>query len=336
MGDDSYQNRSGEFLAMLLARPDLTPSTVNQKASHSSSMVQQVTPLWLAVLRGNVKAVQLLLSDSRTDPNIKNDESYVINFFDEEEYLSSCTPLSFAVYVNNVEIVKLLLSNSRTDPNIKDDGGNLRGGERKAEGNSSLMLAVKKNHVDCVKLLLDDPRVDLKTRDNNMPRLDEFYRFWSEEYRKEESAVQAVLEEGVCSEGSPFFQLRGQIWKQVVKPRIMQELELDFVKTNWGGLNLYEAASYAGRTRIPNSTDFYPQGHRLGHSTYFPKVREGPCLSPQELEELITKEEEKRGQQNFAVDLISASGAVFVQTQLKDLEKRMCRKRRRSPDSDFD
>ena len=54
------------------------------------------------------------------------------------------------------------------------------------------------------------------------------------------------------------------------------------------------------------------------------------------MEELITKEEEKRGQQNFAVDLISASDAVFVQTQLKDLEKRRCRKRGRSPDSDFD
>ena len=35
-----------------------------------------VTPLWLAVHHQNVKAVQLLLSDNRTDPDIKNDGDY--------------------------------------------------------------------------------------------------------------------------------------------------------------------------------------------------------------------------------------------------------------------
>ena len=144
---------------MLLARPDLT--TINQKTSDGPWTGHAVTPLWLAVHHQNVKAVQLLLSDNRTDPNIKNDGDYDYydEYYDEYKYLSSCTPLLKAVDSNCAEIVELLLRNSRTDPNIKDDG-------QRAEGNSPLMLAVKKNRVDCVKLLLADPRVDLFTKDN--------------------------------------------------------------------------------------------------------------------------------------------------------------------------
>lgn len=152
-------HQSAECLAMLLARPDLT--TINQKTSDGPWTGHAVTPLWLAVHHQNVKAVQLLLSDNRTDPNIKNDGDYDYYDadYDEYTYLSSCTPLSVAVNTDCVEIVELLLSDGRTDPNMKDDG-------QRAEGNSPLMLAVKKNRVACVKLLLADPRVDLMTKDN--------------------------------------------------------------------------------------------------------------------------------------------------------------------------
>ena len=34
-----------------------------------------------------------------------------------------------------------------------------------------------------------------------------------------------VLEGGVYFEGSPLFQLRGQIWEEVVQPRILEELD---------------------------------------------------------------------------------------------------------------
>ena len=36
--------------------------------------------------------------------------------------------------------------------------------------------------------------------------------------------VSAVLEEGVFCEKSPMFQLRGQIWEEVFRPRILEEL----------------------------------------------------------------------------------------------------------------
>ena len=99
------------------------------------------TPLHTAVRHNAVRCVQLLLSDERTDPNIKYDNSE--------------SPLMFAVMFKRVACVELLLSDERTDLNIKD-----------CDGNSPLMLAVKRNLVACVELLLADPRVDLMTRDN--------------------------------------------------------------------------------------------------------------------------------------------------------------------------
>ena len=88
-----------------------------------------------------MECVRLLISDDRTDPNIRAD----YNIFRD-------TPLTLAVKCHHVEIVELLIRDKRTDPNIKD-------------GNSPLMFAIKKNYVGCVALLLPDPRVDLKTRD---------------------------------------------------------------------------------------------------------------------------------------------------------------------------
>ena len=126
--------QSPECLAkMLLART----TSVNQRDSDGA------TPLYAAVFFNAVRCVQLLISDERTDPNIKNDDD------------GGDSPLMCAVTQNYVACVELLLSDKRTDPNIKD-----------GEGDSPLMSAVKDNHVGIVELLLADPRVDLMTRDN--------------------------------------------------------------------------------------------------------------------------------------------------------------------------
>ena len=86
-----------------------------------------------------MKCIQLLMSDDRTDPNIKPD----FNIFRD-------TPLMHAVKCKYVEIVELLLRDKRTEPNVKDN----------AYGNTPMMHAVKKNQVDCVK-----GRVDLDCGD---------------------------------------------------------------------------------------------------------------------------------------------------------------------------
>ena len=127
-------DQNSDILATLLAR---TTSVVNQRDCDGA------TPLNKAVWCNAVRCVQLLISDERTDPNIKDDDD------------GGDSPLMCAVTQNYVACVELLLSDKRTDPNIKD-----------GEGDSPLMSAVKDNCVGIVELLLADPRVDLMTRDN--------------------------------------------------------------------------------------------------------------------------------------------------------------------------
>ena len=86
-----------------------------------------------------MECVRLLISDDRTDPNIRAD----YNIFSDT--------LTLAVKCHYVEIVELLIRDKRIDPNIKDY----------TDGSTPLLLAIKENLEDCVKLILSDPRVDL-------------------------------------------------------------------------------------------------------------------------------------------------------------------------------
>ena len=123
-------DRNSECLAMLLARPDLT--IVNQRDKFGC------TPLFVAVSArpriwpkakgakggrrlGAVRCVQLLLSDERTDPNIKSYEQYT------EKDGSLCwvcegdSPLMYAVKWNYVDCVKLLLADPRVDLSEREE-----------------------------------------------------------------------------------------------------------------------------------------------------------------------------------------------------------------------
>ena len=67
--------------------------------------------------------------------------------------------------------------------------------------------------------------------------------------------VSAVLEEGVYSaEMSPLFQLGGQIWEEVVLPRILEELDNYWRKLARKGRTLEEAARYKGKGPALNQT----------------------------------------------------------------------------------
>ena len=118
-------DRNSECLALLLARPDLT--IVNQRDKFG------YTPLFVAVSarpriwpkggrrQGAVRCVQLLLSDERTDPNIKSYEQYT------EKDGSLCwvcegdSPLMYAVKWNYVDCVKLLLADPRVDLSEREE-----------------------------------------------------------------------------------------------------------------------------------------------------------------------------------------------------------------------
>ena len=91
-------DRNNECLAKLLARQDLI--TVNQRDPRGR------TPLWWAVRYNAVRCVQLLLSDVRTDPNIKDGDGE--------------SPLMVAVKCNLVACVKLLLVDPRVDLMTRD------------------------------------------------------------------------------------------------------------------------------------------------------------------------------------------------------------------------
>ena len=105
------------------------------------SLLDRHTGVMCALKCYHVACAELLISDERTDPNIKDGKGD--------------SPLMGAVKLNYYGSVKLLISDKRTDPNIKD-----------GHGDSPLMSAVKRNRIACAELLLADPRVDLMTRDN--------------------------------------------------------------------------------------------------------------------------------------------------------------------------
>ena len=160
----AQDGQNSECLSLLLARGDLTAS-VNQKDWAGQ------TPLLLAVECNATICVQLLISDKRIDPNIKDDRMGITPLMlavksnhvdcvkllisDNRTNLNSDSPLMLAVEMNHVECLQPLLSDNRIDPNIKSGCGG-----------STLMLAVERNRVDCLKLLLSDKRTDPNIKDD--------------------------------------------------------------------------------------------------------------------------------------------------------------------------
>ena len=149
-GIDVDINCNGQTALNLAAKSDENSECLALILSKSSSVnpvdANGVTALLFAVHHNAVRCVQLLLSDKRTDPNIKDHD--VIKDDDGD------SPLMWAVTCNRVACLELLLSDERTDPNIKNNAGD-----------SPLMRAVKHNWLASAELLLADPRVNLMTRD---------------------------------------------------------------------------------------------------------------------------------------------------------------------------
>ena len=91
-------DQNSECLALILAKS----SSVNQVTQSAYGQ----TALWEAVSHNAARCVQLILSDVRTEPNIKDD--------------GGDSPLMVAVKWNHVDCVELLLADTRVDLMTRD------------------------------------------------------------------------------------------------------------------------------------------------------------------------------------------------------------------------
>lgn len=99
----------------------------------------QNTPLLLAIERGFINVVDILLKDHRTDPNQGNE------FFEFQD-----SPLIYACYLGLYGIAALLVSHTRTDLNLSSK-----------HGLSPLMICIEFNNLELISLLLSHPEIDI-------------------------------------------------------------------------------------------------------------------------------------------------------------------------------
>lgn len=99
----------------------------------------QNTPLLLAIERGFINVVDILLKDHRTDPNQGNE------FFEFQD-----SPLIYACYLGLYGIAALLVSHTRTNLNLSSK-----------HGLSPLMICIEFNNLELISLLLSHPEIDI-------------------------------------------------------------------------------------------------------------------------------------------------------------------------------
>jgi ankyrin repeat protein len=99
-------------------------------------------PLFVAVEKGRVEVVKVILEDGRTNPNLTNSHGPKVRIpSHDDEY----TPLIYALaYLPDTEIAKLLINDPRTNVNIKT----------KVNGYTALEFAVERNDEELVEMLL--------------------------------------------------------------------------------------------------------------------------------------------------------------------------------------
>ena len=95
----SMDDEMGDILTLILARPELT--TINSQDSCG------VTPLHRAIRWRATRCIDLLLLDSRTDPNIGDN--------------GGISPIMTAAQKNHLPVLQLLLADTRVDLLTRDD-----------------------------------------------------------------------------------------------------------------------------------------------------------------------------------------------------------------------
>jgi hypothetical protein len=125
----STQKSSNDLInAILIYNPNITESLLNNSVDLQD--LNGCNILHIAVEKGNIKIVKLLLSKEDIDVNFRD--------------LNGFTALHIAVERGNIEILKLLLSKENIDVNLQS-----------LNGCNVLHIVVEKGNIEIVKLLLD-------------------------------------------------------------------------------------------------------------------------------------------------------------------------------------
>lgn len=115
--------------------------------------MKKKTALHIAVEKGNIEIVKILLSFKKIDVNYIMSLYKLPNLYNE-------TPLHIAVRNGNVEIVKLLLSCKNIDLNIYWKSYLLYCCTSYREEMTALYMAVKNENLEIVKILCQNPSID--------------------------------------------------------------------------------------------------------------------------------------------------------------------------------
>ena len=106
------------------------------------------TALFMAIEKGNIEIIKLLLNNDKLDIN-------VINEFYNGTYFVDETVLHVAIEKENIEIIKLLLNNDKLDVNTFRSEVNYDGEK------TALFMAIEKENVEIVELLLKNDKIDV-------------------------------------------------------------------------------------------------------------------------------------------------------------------------------
>lgn len=124
---------------------------------HGRLLFAEITPLYLAIVNGNIDIIKTLLESKNADINL-------LSKFSIDDNCILVSPLHAAVANENLEIVQLLLNNKSIDANAicieshnNPDG---KGKRIKRRERTPLLIAVDNERVETVKLLISSEKVD--------------------------------------------------------------------------------------------------------------------------------------------------------------------------------
>lgn len=199
----AVNNENKEIVKLLLSNKNINVNQMSIFYRYSSERIHDFqvdntrfevnkNPLHLAIEKGNIEIVKLLLQCEKID--INSLKIYKTYGDDDECYsnwlkITEQTPLHVAIEQNNIEIINLLLKNNKIDVNLlqtklngtisfddfekwfDSDGSiytntrkNIDYFENKIEKMSELHLAILKENIQIIKLLLSNRKIDVNLR----------------------------------------------------------------------------------------------------------------------------------------------------------------------------
>ena len=146
------------------------PDGVHEYEIAQTTIRLKSTVLYKAVQQRQVKAIKLLLSNDKIDPNIKCKYRDYTKELDRNdlEIITEYTPLYVAVLDQNIKIIELLLTNDKTDPDImckKEEISYITFTRfaKEVEEYSPLSRARDKNLSEILEILSKHSKIDKKT-----------------------------------------------------------------------------------------------------------------------------------------------------------------------------